>query len=204
MKRLHRTDLYGWSSFDETRNIDFHSVLWVRPGGSGGNVAIDPLPMSTHDKAHLEALGGLAYIVITNSDHVRDAKALASDTGAQVLGPAQEAADFPIGCDRWLSDGDQVVEGLQILELSGSKTRGELALVLEGTTLITGDLVRAHQAGALCLLPDDKLKDKAKAVESVRRMAAIADLESLLPGDGWPVFRDAKVVLDELLSTLDR
>ena len=48
MKRLHRNDIYGWSVFDEGRNIDFHSVLWVRPGG---NIAIDPLPLSEHDLA---------------------------------------------------------------------------------------------------------------------------------------------------------
>ena len=27
MKLLHRDDLYGWSVFDEERNIDFNSVL---------------------------------------------------------------------------------------------------------------------------------------------------------------------------------
>ena len=45
MKRLHRPDLYGWSDFNEDRNIDFHSVLWVR---GSGNVAIDPLPLRAH------------------------------------------------------------------------------------------------------------------------------------------------------------
>ena len=49
MKRLHRADLFGWSCFDESRNLDFHSVLWVH---AGGNVAIDPLPLSPHDRAH--------------------------------------------------------------------------------------------------------------------------------------------------------
>jgi hypothetical protein len=31
-------------------------LLWVRPGG---NVAIDPLPLSPHDRKHLDTLGGL-------------------------------------------------------------------------------------------------------------------------------------------------
>ena len=71
MKPLHRPDLFGWSRFDESRNLDFCSVAWVRPGG---NVLIDPLPMSEHDLAHLEGLGGAALIVITNSDHTRGAQ----------------------------------------------------------------------------------------------------------------------------------
>lgn len=193
MKRLHRTDLYGWSVFNQDRNIDFHSVLWVR---EDGNVAIDPLPLSEHDQAHLQELGGLGTIVITNSDHVRAAKSLADLTGARILGPAAERDR--IDCDDWLSDGDEVVPGLLAISLEGSKTPGELALLLEDTTLITGDLIRAHEAGRLCLLPDAKLSDKTAALASLRRLAALAQIEAVLPGDGWPVFRDGALALARL------
>lgn len=87
MKRLHRPDLYGWSKFNEDRNIDLHSVLWVR---GTGDVAIDPLPMCAHDAAHLHELGPVAAIAITNSNHVRDAQGLAEKSGAELMGPAQE------------------------------------------------------------------------------------------------------------------
>ena len=200
MKRLHRPNLFGWSAFNEDRNIDFHSAVWVRPEG---NMVIDPLPLSDHDEAHLRDLGGVAWIVITNSDHVRDSIRLAENTGAQLMGPSQEANDFPVECTRWLTDGDEVVPGMLALELDGSKTPGELALLLEGSTLITGDLIRAHEGGALCLLPDEKLSDKHKAIASLRRLTLLPELEALLPGDGWPVFRDATVLLQELLRNLD-
>ena len=59
MKQHHRPDLFGWSVFDPDRDIDFHSVVWVR---KKGNVVIDPLPMSDHDRAHLESLGGAALV----------------------------------------------------------------------------------------------------------------------------------------------
>lgn len=196
MKRLHRPDLYGWSSFDEDRNIDFNSVLWVGPHGG---VAIDPLPMSKHDRAHLEALGSVKTIAITNSDHLRDAVDLAAVTGAKVLGPAAER-ESGMPCSGWLSDGDEVVPGLVALELDGSKTEGELALVLEGTTLITGDLVRAHEGGKLCMLPAGKLNDVAKARASVVRLAGLPGIEVVLPGDGWPVFRGGAEALAELAA----
>jgi len=200
MKHLHRPNLFGWSVFNEDRNIDFHSVVWVRPEG---NVVIDPLPLSDHDEAHLRELGGVAWIVVTNSDHVRDSMRLAENTGAQLMGPSQEANNFPVACTRWLSDGDEVMPGMSALELEGSKTPGELALLIEGATLITGDLIRAHEGGALCLLPEEKLSDKQKAIASVQRLALLPELEALLPGDGWPVFRDAKFLLQELLMDLD-
>lgn len=197
MKRLHRPDLFGWSRFDETRDLDFHSVLWVR---QSGNVAIDPLPLSAHDAAHLQKLGGVAFIVVTNSDHVRDARVLAETTGARVLGPAGERATFGITCDGWLSDGDEPVPGLRVLVLEGSKTPGELALLIEDTTLVTGDLVRAHQAGSLTLLPDAKLADQPQALRSVQRLAELAQIQAVLTGDGWPVFRDGARALRELLE----
>jgi len=197
MKRLHRPDLYAWSVFNEDRNIDFHSVLWVRPGG---NVMIDPLPLSPHDEAHLRELGSVSTIVITNSDHARAAKPLADSSGARMLGPVAERER--LDCDAWLDDGDEVVPGLKAIALRGSKTAGELALLLEETTLITGDLIRAHEGGRLCLLPDAKLSHKEQALDSLKRLAALTQIEAVLTGDGWPVFRDRARALGELAAEL--
>ena len=199
MKRLHRPDLFGWSQFNPDRNIDFHSVLWCR---DGGNVVIDPLPLSDHDRDHLTALGGVGVIVITNSDHVRDAEALAVSTSAIICGPVGEREDFPIQCNTWLGDGEDVVPGLRAIALNGSKTPGELALVVEDTTLITGDLVRAHEAGRLCMLPEPKLANLADAVASIQRLAGLDAIETVLVGDGWPVFRGGQLALAELVATL--
>ncbi len=195
MKLLHRTDLYGWSRFDETRNIDFRSVLWVR---GEGNVIVDPLQLSDHERARLLQFGGTKHIVITNSDHVRETEALRKLTGAKVYGPKAEQSNFPISCDGWLEDGDEIVPGLITLVMEGSETPGELALLLEQSTLITGDLVRAQRAGTLELLPTAKLSNPRLAVASLRRLANQLAVQAVLPGDGWPVFRDGHQMLSEL------
>ncbi len=199
MKSLHRPDLYGWSTFNPARNIDFNGIAWVRPGG---NVLVDPVALSNHDWNHLKSLGSVLWIVLTNSEHVRSAKEIADQTYAKIAGPVGEKDYFPIHCDRWLADGDEVVPGLQVLELHGSKTPGELALLLEETTLITGDLVRARKAGSLTILPDEKLLNRKAAVASVQRLAALPNIEAVLVGDGWPVFRDGGDRLQELAATL--
>jgi hypothetical protein len=197
MKLLHRPDLYCWSEFNPERNIDFHSIAWVR---STGTVLIDPLPLSAHDRAHLQSLGGASWIVVTNSDHLRASQEIAKLTGAQIAAPQGERDTFPIPVDRWLSDGDSLLPGLQAIELHGSKTPGELALVLEETTLITGDLVRAHRAGSLMLLPEAKLTDLDRALESVRRLAQLGQIETVLVGDGWQVFHQGQLRLQELCT----
>ncbi len=199
MKSLHRPDLYLWSAFDEARNVDFNGLCWTRPDG---NVLIDPMPLSPHDRAHLQSLGGAALIVITNSDHTRAARDIAAWTGAVIAGPAAERDTFPFPCDRWLADGEEVVPGLVVHTVAGSKTPGELALVLDGTILVTGDLIRAHKGGSLMILPDAKLVDKNAAVASVRALAAIGTLDTVLVGDGWPLIGNGGEALRALAARL--
>ncbi|PCI44339.1 MAG: MBL fold metallo-hydrolase [Moraxellaceae bacterium] len=200
MKALHKPNLFCWSEFDEDRNIDFHSYLWVR---EQGNVVFDPLPLSAHDKNHLSSLGQVSHIIISNSDHVRNAEELSAFTGAQLLGPAAEKDNFPIECSGWLEDGQSLIDGLDVYGLNGSKTPGELAFVIDGETLLTGDLIRAHRGGHLCMLPEGKLQDLSLAIESVKKLAAIEGIKAILPGDGWPVFRAGDQVLMELVASLD-
>ncbi|AFZ55686.1 MBL fold metallo-hydrolase [Anabaena cylindrica FACHB-243] len=199
MKSLHRNDLYSWSCFNPARNIDFNGFAWIRPEG---NILIDPVALSNHDWNHLESLGGVAWIVLTNSDHLRSAKDIANQTYAKIAAPKGEKEDFSILCNRWLTDGEELVPGLKVIEIQGSKTPGELALLLEETTLITGDLVRSHKAGTLTILPDEKLLNRDQAVASVRRLAGLEKVEAVLVGDGWSVFRNGRERLQELLGTL--
>ncbi|WP_353930413.1 MBL fold metallo-hydrolase [Okeanomitos corallinicola TIOX110] len=199
MKFLHRADLYSWTCFNLARNIDFNGFAWIRPEG---NILIDPVALSNHDWNHLESLGGVNWIVLTNSDHLRSAKEIAIQTYAKIAGPIGEKDNFPIACDRWLSDGEEVVTGLKVMEMAGSKTPGELALLLEETTLITGDLVRSPIAGSLSILPQEKLINPKQAIASVRRLTELPKIEAVLVGDGWSIFRDGKQRLQELAATL--
>lgn len=199
MKRLHRDDLFCWSEFNETHNIDFHSFLWVR---KEGNILVDPLPLSPHDKGHLFELGSFKSIVLTNSDHIRDTKRIGETNHAQIYVPAEECKAFPSSFTGCLKEGDELVPGLHVLEMEGSKTPGELALLLDEKTLIMGDLIRCHAGGGLALLDDSKLSDKSKAIASVERLAALPVLEAIILGDGWPVFHNAKDRLADLLNDL--
>ena len=163
MKCLHRENFFSWSQFDEARDVDFHSTFWR---GSQGSLLIDPLPLSEHDAAHLARLGGVDWIVVTNSDHVRESSRLATQLSARLAGPAAEQTDFPLRCDRYLADGDELA-GAQVFALEGSKTPGELALLCELDTLVTGDLIRSHAGGRLDLLPQAEAQ-RSDACETVR------------------------------------
>jgi len=185
LKKLHRSDFFSWSVFNEERNIDFNGTLWVSPLG---NVLIDPLPLIEHDKKHLENLGGAAHLIITNSDHVRDTAKILSFTGAKCWGPSAEKEHFPFACDGWLGEEEQPIKGIEVFSLNGSKTTGELALLIDEKTLVTGDLIRAHEGGRL--------------FESIKRMASKKGIQAVIPGDGWPVFQNGHEVLLALSEEL--
>ncbi|MEY2933681.1 MAG: hypothetical protein RL033_4430 [Pseudomonadota bacterium] len=213
MKQLHKPNLWSWSLFNEERNLDFHSVFWARPAG---NVVIDPLPLSEHDAAHVARLGGVQDIILTNSDHARAAAELqeqlqrlgggrtggAAATRARVWGPALEPSFLSALHAQPLRAEHDLGAELEVIELQGSKTPGELCLLLEGDTLVTGDLIRGQRAGRLNLLPDAKLGDRAQAVRSLERLAQRKQIEAVLVGDGWPVFRGGAALLNELLNEL--
>ncbi|HIA46412.1 MAG TPA: MBL fold metallo-hydrolase, partial [Candidatus Hydrogenedentes bacterium] len=187
MKSLHLPNLFTWTDFNEERNIDFNSVLICL---DGDNIVIDPLPLGEHDLSHLKQLGGIDWIVLTNSDHIRDAAELRQHFNAKVAGPAGEKEGFGYDCDRWLKHGDDMADVLKVIVMDGSKTSGELCLLYDDQTLITGDLIRAHKPQSLMVLPDAKLKDPQAALESIRRLTEYTQIETVLVGDGWHLFAE--------------
>lgn len=197
MKSLHRPDLFAWSRFDEARNLDFNTFVWVRPKG---NIVFDPLEASPHDVDHLVALGGVAWIVITNGDHLRATRALAARFGAKVAAPTAERAAIDLPVDRWLTDGEELVPGLRTIAMRGSKTPGEVAFHLAPDSVITGDLVRGARGGSLNMLQADKLIDPAAARASVAGLAAIPGVNAVLVGDGWCVFEGGSAKLAALVG----
>jgi glyoxylase-like metal-dependent hydrolase (beta-lactamase superfamily II) len=201
--------LFSWSEFNAQRNIDFNSFFIkgnpimnpLNPffDGKMGNVVIDPLPLSDHDKAHIRTLGGIDWIILSNSDHCRAAVEIAEEFKSYIAGPKAESADFPITVDRWLSDGD-VIQPLKVRELNGSKTPGELCF-LYGDILFTGDLIRAHKPGALMILPTPKLRDPLAAAKSIQNLDS-EGVDTILVGDGWHLFGGGAEAIKALSESL--
>ena len=86
--------------------------------------------------------------------------------------------------------------------MEGSKTPGELAILIDETTLVTGDIIRANEGGKLSMLPEQKLQDRELALNSIKRLAAMKSIEAVIPGDGWPVFKNGHNALTELAQNL--
>jgi hypothetical protein len=53
------------------------------------------------------------------------------------------------------------------------------------------------------MLPDAKLTDKNKAIQSVKRIADLPDIKAVLTGDGWPLFNHGSEALHRLARSLN-
>ncbi len=184
-----------WSAWQADRNLYFNS-FFVR--SSDGNMAIDPLPADEGTAATI-AREGLAWIVITNRDHERDARALAAATGAKLVAGEGDAPLLSGPVDRTLKNGESFL-GALVIALEGLKTPGEIALYFrQSGTIVVGDALWGNPAGSLRLMPDDKLADPPRAVLSMRRLRMLKP-RNLLTGDGTCLFGDAYEVLGRCLD----
>lgn len=186
-----------WSWFAEHKGYDFNGYL-VRH--VEGNVCVDPAE-PTDDILDALAREGVARIVLTNRNHYRAAQRLKERTGARVaIHPADAAfvRDKGVVVDDALRAGDRVGPFV-VLDASG-KSPGEIALYWpERRLLLVGDACIGHPPGRLSLLPENVIDDPAALRATLRRLAAEIDFDTLLFGDGAPLFAGARAALEELI-----
>ena len=196
--QLNIPDAWMFSAWQPDRGMNYNSYFFERDGGC---VAIDPLPLDDSALEHLAKLGGVHTIVLTNRDHERGTAALKERFGSQVLAHEVEAPLFRIKLDRTFRHGDEVFAGAFAIALAHGKTPGEVALHLPAAnTAVVGDALIGSPAGALSVLPDDKLIDAKRFLFELRRLWAL-QLHGLLMCDGQPVFTGADAALADLLET---
>lgn len=197
MKRLIFDDIYSWSVFSEMRQIDFNGHLWTRPEG---NVLIDPVPMIDSDLNQFDELGGASLIVLTNSDHEREAEFFRKRTGAHIVIHEADADALEVAADRQITDGEEIVSGLQAIHLRFGKSPGEIALYFpEKRAVLSGDLVVGEPIGSLTLLADEKLENPSSAALELRKILALS-FDAILVGDGHSILQDARQRLTECLQ----
>lgn len=197
MQRLALPGVAMWSVWQPDRDMYFNSFFLERPDG---NIVVDPLATSDADVAFLRACGGIAWIVITNRDHERGARELATAFGAKIAAGEGEAPLLSGPVDRALKHDEVLALGIDVVTLEGGKTPGEIALHLRGSkTAIVGDSLWGDPAGSLRLPPDEKLIDPPKAVLSLRQIWALR-LDVLLVGDGACIFGNADSIIGDCLQ----
>jgi uncharacterized cupin superfamily protein len=197
MQQLSIPGMAMWSIWQPDRAMYFNSFFMER---TGGNVVVDPLAITDDDVAYMRDRGGVAWIVITNRDHERKARELATTFRAKIASGENEAALLSGPVDRTLKGNEELDPGVTVIALEGGKTPGEIALhVRANKAAIVGDALWGDPAGSLRLPPDEKLIDAAKSVLSLRQIWALR-LDVLLVGDGACIFGGADPIIGNCLQ----
>ena len=198
MQPLAIPDIFMWSVWQPERSVFFNSYFIKR---AGGNVIVDPLAATDAQLSAMEGMGGASLIVITNRDHERKAREFAERFHARIAASAGDAPLLSGPADVTLRAGDEPFSGAFVIAFEGLKSPGEIALSLPAhRAAIVGDALWGDPAGAVRLLPDDKLMDAPRAVLSLRQLWALR-LQTLLVGDGAPIFHDADRIIGEYLQS---
>ena len=206
MKSTRIAGLHYWGEFQADRRIDFNGWFWER---SGGNVLIDPMPLDEAGVAFLRERGGVQWILVNNADHLRAAALLGRDLDAELIAPAAERerlGEAAMSVRHWFETAADLPGGLadevEVVPLAGGKSPMEPAFHLKPlSALYFGDLVRSHETGALRLLPDPKISDRAAVVASLQPLKG-ATPDAILLGDGDPILSGAAGALESLLGSL--
>ena len=188
----------SWSQWQPDRAMYFNSWL-IR--GEAGTFVVDPLEPDAAVLAACRA-AGVRDVVITNRDHERAAETFVRELGAHVHAPAADAGALARPPDAVFHDGDAIF-GWTVLTFDGCKTAGESALTRRfpgGMRVhIVGDALWGVPAGAVRMMPDEKLRDPRAAALSLRRLRAYKP-DHLLLGDGTPVYGGAYAALNALFA----
>lgn len=184
-----------WSRWQADRAMFFNA--WFVEG-DGGNFVVDPLEPDAGDLAFVDERG-LAAVVVTNRDHERAAALFAERYNVPVIASLPDANEMTVTIARTVAAGDDVF-GWTVIAFDGFKTPGEFALLHPGTrAAITGDAFWGVPAGALRLMPDEKIADPQRAALSARQLLA-RNVTHLLVGDGMPIFHRAWDALNAMLD----
>jgi glyoxylase-like metal-dependent hydrolase (beta-lactamase superfamily II) len=166
------------------------------------NLCIDPVHP---DEAALDRLvkEGVAWILITNRNHVRAANTVRERTGAATAihpADADHAREQGAEIDAELEVG-QSVGPFRIVDASG-KSPGEIGLHdPERRLLIVGDAVIGNPPGRLSLLSERVMDDPARLKASLRRLLEL-DFDAVLVGDGAPIRGGGRERLRELVAEM--
>lgn len=172
-------------------------------GSHEGNLLVDPPELSDDEVDEIETLGEPQLVLITNHSHWRATTSLLERWDAPVAAHQADAVKLP-RVDRNLEDGERLPGGWRVLFVPG-KTIGEIALYdgRNGGTLLVGDTLIGEPPGGVRLLPDPKIEDKERLMESLRKIAGLK-FETLLVGDGNSIFGGADRVVRTFVEGLGR
>ncbi len=164
------------------------SYLVLRPDG---NLMVDAPRYTRSLTGPIDALGGVAHVLLTHRDDVADAPRWAERYGARMWIHEADASAAPGATDLLRGEAAAVVApGVVAVPVPGH-TRGSVVFAVDDTWLFTGDsLAWSHRGQDLVAFRDACWYSWTAQTRSLARLADTVSFSWVLPGHGARVGLD--------------
>lgn len=188
-------DLRVWQAYDPAVKCDLSSAA-LRTGA--GSIWVDPIDLGKEPLHALLADFNPALIVLTNGNHLRAAQRFRERFGVPIAAHHDAAAELEIELDRLLSDGDTLLDSVDVVSVPGAGA-GEIALNLRGRVLCAGDALIHLEPNGFGRLPP-KYCANARLLDGSLRKLLPRDFQILTFAHGLPIVAQAHARLAALLA----
>lgn len=188
-------ELCFWQAYEPAVKADLSSCA-MRFGEQ--LVFIDPIALDESALQELIAFAHPELIVLTNGNHTRAAAEYRERFGVPIAAHPDAQPELEIGIDRELTDGELLLDALQVITLPGAGA-GELALHSLSGVLCCGDaLINLEQQG-FSFLPEKYCGNAKLLRQSLRKLLPL-ECQVLTFAHGSPIVQNARARLQALLA----
>ncbi len=184
-----------WQAYDASVKSDLFATAVKTKAGI---FFIDPILLEPRSLEELIGSNDVAAVLVTNSNHLRDARAFAGRFQAPVFGAAEVVAEFPAGLARPIG-AEEIAPGVSAIALEGAAP-GEVAFHFaeDGGTVVVGDALINFEPYGFTFLPAKYCTDQKTMKLSLRRLLD-RPFERLFFAHGTPILAQARERLEMLL-----
>ena len=194
--------VYEWSQYEPVRRLDLNGHYVQRAPRSPGAL-VDPVPFLPGDEDQVRELGGVAAVLVTGSQTVREAATCAAAFGCPVLASRPVIERIKHGDARPIDPEVALPAGLIAVPMPEQQARGEQAFFHGASRcFIVGEAVAGAPAGQLSLPGSMHEQEAARAARALRVLMA-RDLRHLLVAAGDSIMRDPARALQNLVYRHD-
>jgi glyoxylase-like metal-dependent hydrolase (beta-lactamase superfamily II) len=180
--------LSAWHGYDPSVKADLYSTCLLT---SDGAYLVDPILLRREALDQLVDSGGVAGVIVTNSNHYRACAQFAEQFSAPIFAHRGTSLDKMPGESRNVADGNEICDGLRVIGIEGA-VPGEIVLhyAPHGGTLIVGDALINFEPYGFTFLPGKYCTSQKDMRRSLRKLL-VYKAERILFAHGTPILSGA-------------